>query len=413
MMMSAREYAWTILQRVLLENGYANLLLRSMPKEYSRSDRNLITEIVYGTLRNKSMLEFQRKDLVKGRLRPRTAILLDMSVYQILYLSRIPAYAVIDEAVSLAQKKEKGFVNAVLRAIAKRGEVKPEQDGSLETLAIETSHPLFLLKLWTAHYGRETAEAIAKHNQQRPKMYGRLNTLKCRKEELDDPGITWLGETCFACDGVLSETEWFQEGKVLIQDRSSQMVVELLDAHAGMKVLDLCAAPGTKTQQIACMMENRGEITALDLYPERVGLIEQLMEKTGVSIVRCRAEDASVLSEDYAEESYDRILADVPCSGLGDLSHKPEIRFRVSPESIDELVALQKRILNRAAGLLKRGGILVYSTCTLNRKENEAQVLSFLKEHPDYALIREETVFPMAYDSDGFYMAALRKNSQD
>ena len=409
MMISAREYAYETLLRVILENGYANLLLRSMPQEFSRADRNLITEIVYGTLRNRSMLEYQRRDLVKGRLRPSTAVLLDLSIYQILYLSRIPVYAVIDEAVGMARKNEKGFVNAVLRKAAERGMQYPSKDGSLESLAIETSHPLFILRLWSAHYGREIAEQIARHNQKRPIVYGRVNTLKTSREELDDPRFEWFSDTCFAFDGVISETDWFREGKILVQDRSSQMVAGLLEAECGMKVLDLCAAPGTKCQQIACDMRNQGEIIAVDLYPERVGLIAQLMEKTGTEIVKPIAGDSSLCDSLFERESFDRILADVPCSGLGDLSHKPEIRFRVKPESIDELISLQRKILENGASLLKKGGILVYSTCTLDRKENEAMTAAFLRDHPEFERKAEQTVFPMQYDSDGFYMTSLAK----
>ena len=411
MMTNAREYAWSVLCRVMLEHGYASLMLRNMPQDLSRQDRGLVTELVYGTLRTWKLLEYQRKDLVKGPVRPRTAVLLNLSVYQILYLSRVPAYAAIDEACRLAPKRERGFVNAVLRRIAERKEVLPPEDGTLERLSIVTSHPLFVLNLWKAHYGEETAREIAFHNQLRPQIYGRLNTLKAEKKDIDCPKIHWLSETAFRYEGVLSETEWFQEGLVLIQDYSSQMPAEFLDVHPGMRVLDVCAAPGTKTQQIACLMEDQGEITAMDLYQERTGLMDQLMERTGVHIVRTSTGDAAEVNRLHEPESFDRVLADVPCSGLGDLSHKPEIRYHVTPESIDDLIRTQKAILHAAGQMVKPGGILVYSTCTLNRKENEGQVQKFLKENPAFSLIRERTVFPMMFDSDGFYMAALSKNA--
>jgi len=158
-------------------------------------------------------------------------------------------------------------------------------------------------------------------------------------------------------------------------------------------------------------MEDQGEITAMDLYQERTGLMDQLMERTGVHIVRTSTGDAAEVNRLHEPESFDRVLADVPCSGLGDLSHKPEIRYHVTPESIDDLIRTQKAILHAAGQMVKPGGILVYSTCTLNRKENEGQVQMFLKENPAFSLIRERTVFPMMFDSDGFYMAALSKNA--
>ncbi len=404
--MNARKTAWNILCRVLLEGGYASLLMRNMPKELSAEDRALVSEIVYGTLRNRDMLEWQWNGLAKGRVRPKTAILLDLSVYQIQYMDRIPVYAVIDEAVELAEKREKGFVNAVLRAVTKQGKQDAPGEG-LEQEAIRTSHPLFLLKLWSAQYGEATAFRIAEHDQKPSRVYARINTLKAERSEFEIDGVTFYEKDCFCYDGDLVHSSWLQEGKALIQDRASQKVAPLLDAQPGMRVLDVCASPGTKTQQIACAMRNEGWIDAHDLYAERVKLIDALMDRTGVSIVHASVHDGTV---PLSEESYDRILIDAPCSGLGDLSHKPEIRFHVTPESLDELTALQGKILEANAGALKPGGKLVYSTCTLNRKENEGQIRRFLKAHPEYQLLEEHTVFPFEEDTDGFYMACLLKS---
>lgn len=405
--MNARKTAWNILCRVMLEGGYASLLMRSMPRELSAEDRALVSEIVYGTLRNKDMLERQWKDLAKGRVRPKTAVLLDLSVYQIQYMSRIPLYAVIHEAVELAEKREKGFVNAVLHAVSKQELLDAEGEG-LEYEAVKTSHPLFLLKLWSAQYGEETALAIARHDQKPSRVYARINTLKAARKEFEIDGVTFYENDCFSYEGDLVHSTWLAEGKALIQDRASQKIAPLLDVQDGMRVLDVCASPGTKTQQIACLMHNKGVIDAHDLYPERVKLIDALMERTGVSIVRASVHDGTVSLKETAV--YDRILIDAPCSGLGDLSHKPEIRYHVTPESLDELVQLQKEILSANADSLKPGGKLVYSTCTLNRKENEGQISRFLNEHPDYQLLEEHTVFPFEEDTDGFYMACLKKS---
>ena len=403
--MEPRKTAWSILCRVIQEGGYANLLLRKLPEDSTREDRALVSEIVYGTLRNQTMLELQWKDLVRTSVRPKTAILLDLSVYQLQYMSRIPAYAVINEAVRLAEKRDKGFVNAVLRAVSKRDPIQPQGE-ELECLAIRTSHPLFLLKLWAKQYGMETAAAIAQHDQLPSRVYGRLNTLRANKDDLN--GVQFLEGDCFVCDGDLIHSSWFKEGKALIQDRASQKIVPLLDPKPGMRVLDVCSAPGTKAQQMACLMNNEGRIDAYDCYPERVKLIDALMERTGVSIVHSGVRDGTVPLEERSE-SYDRILIDAPCSGLGDLSHKPEIRFHVTPESLDELAALQKQLLDVNAPYLKKGGQMVYSTCTLNKKENESQIKAFLTRHEEFELAEEHTVFPMEADSDGFYMALLKK----
>ena len=407
-MESARAYAWKALNRIILEHGYASLILRGM-EGYSREDRSLISEIVYGTLRNYTRLSYQWEDLA-SHVKRKTAVLLNMSVYQLFFLDRIPDYAVINEACSLVSEKEKGFVNAVLHKVQKRGMIAPEFHDELERMAFETSHPLWLLKLWSAHYGMENAVKIAEADQQRPIVYGRRNPLKISREELfSDRKVHFLEADCFTYDGILTETSWFDEGKVLIQDRASQAVGRLLEAEPGMCVLDACAAPGTKTQEIASEMKNQGMITALDLHEERVKLIEQLMVKTGVSIVSCRAADASKPIMGMEPESMDRILVDAPCSGLGDLSHKPEIRMHVTPESLDELTKLQASILENAAAYLKKGGSMLYSTCTLNRKENENQVNTFLKRHPEFERISEKTWFPYELESDGFYAAVLTK----
>ncbi len=193
---------------------------------------------------------------------------------------------------------------------------------------------------------------------------------------------------------------------MLIQNYSSQQIVRYLDVRAGMRVLDACAAPGTKTQQIAMLMNNQGEIIANELHENRTKLIDELMERTGVSIVTSRSSDASVYDE-HQKESYDRVLLDVPCSGLGDLSHKPEIRWHLKPEDIDQITAIQAKILEANAPYVKPGGILVYSTCTLNRKENENRIRAFLERHTEYELCEEHTFFPFVTKSDGFYCAKL------
>ena len=248
------------------------------------------------------------------------------------------------------------------------------------------------------------------HDQKKAVSYGRINTLRTSKEEMEkDPSLDFIDEICFRFEGPLQKSEAFKEGKVLIQDYSSQQTVKLLEAKPGMKVLDACAAPGTKTQQIAMFMENKGSITAGELHEHRAKLINELMKRTGVSIVTSKVMDATQ-KDLFEKESFDRILCDVPCSGLGDLSHKPEIRWHLKPEDLDEITVIQKEILSSCSSYLKKGGILVYSTCTLNRKENENQVKNFLKAHEDFELLSERTIFPFEYDSDGFYMAALRRN---
>lgn len=404
--MSVRAEVLNILERVFRQNGFASLLLRRA--NISKEEMGLASEIIYGTIRNKTLLEEQWRPFTK-HVKPRVVALLNMSVYQLLFLDSIPSYAVIFEAVELAGKSEKEFVNAVLRKVQVAGLRKPAGN-TIEELAVLTSHPLWILQLWKAHYGFETMKEIALHNQEPSLVYGRVNTLKCKKTEIAQmPDVRMLEDDCFFYAGILQRTELFSKGMVLIQDRHSQKVVRKLDVLPGMQVLDACAAPGTKTQQIACLMKNQGKIIATDLYEARCNLIDELMNRTGVSIVSTQQNDATITGK-FPKESFDRILIDAPCSGLGDLSHKPEICWHLEPTSIDELVRTQEAILDANAEYLRVGGILVYSTCTLNRKENEQQIKKFLVKHPNYVLLEEETLFPMENDADGFYYAKLKRN---
>ena len=402
--MNVREYALDVLYRVFHEHGYASLILRSCPLE--EQETALAANMIYGTIRQYALLEAQWRKNVRSRVRPKTALLLDLTVYQLFFMDGIPAYAAVNEAVAMAKKAEKNFVNAILRSVLEKGLQVP-QGNTPEELAVRFSHPEWLVRMWTAHYGQQQALRILEADQKEHPVYGRINTLMKDDSIPKDSRVAMVENDCFRYDGVLSRTDWFRDGKVLIQDRSSQRAALQLDVQSGMRVLDVCAAPGTKTQHTACLMNNTGSITACDLYEQRCGLIAQLMEKTGVRIVHTESRDASQKREET--EYYDRILCDVPCSGLGDLSHKPEIRWHLQPQDIDDVSRTQAAILDASADALKRGGILVYSTCTLNRKENEKQVAAFLSRRPDYELLYEETLFPDVLEADGFYLAKLHR----
>lgn len=406
-MANARAEIVTILERVLKEDGYASLLMRHSLREFEERDRKFVSEVVYGTLRNLSLLEAQWKSYAK-KTKLRTAVVLDMTIYQMFFMET-EDYAAVNEAVNLVSSHEKGFVNAILHKVQKAG-LKTKEGNSLEDVALLTSHPLWLLQMWKAHYGEETAIQIAKADQERPTIFGRMNALKISKEELEkEKAVHFVNEISFTYDGLLQTSDYFKNGQVLIQDVHSALVPTLLDVKAGMTVLDACAAPGTKTQEIAMFMEDKGCIEAGDLYEHRTDLMKELMNRTGVSIVHPIVRDATK-KEPYKDETFDRILLDVPCSGLGDLSHKPEIRYHIKPESLDEIINIQKQILEVNAPLLKKGGIFVYSTCTLNRKENEGQIKNFLKDHEGYELLEEKTLFPFEDGGDGFYYAKVRKN---
>ena len=264
---------------------------------------------------------------------------------------------------------------------------------------------------------KEDYEAYIEALQQ-PAVRGfRVNTLKIDPDSFFSLTGWQCRPTPFAANGFyldddlpVSRQNAYAAALFYMQEPSASASVTWMDPKPGMKILDLCAAPGTKSQEIAMFMENKGELIACDLYEHRTGLISQLMEITGVTICRTEVNDASKDRPGW-HDAFDRILIDAPCSGLGDLRHKPEIRLHLKPEDLDAIVSLQKKILNTGSQYLKDGGILVYSTCTLNKKENEKQTAGFLSAHPDFELVEEKTIFPFENGGDGFYMAKIRRNT--
>ena len=396
--MDTREVVLDILYRVFYEHGYASLLMRECKLEHEKMA--FVSECVYGTIRNRSLLQYQWKDLA-DKTRGKTEVLLNASVYELFFMNT-PSYAVLNEANRLSSRRDRAFVNAVLRKVSERGFRKSND------LSIQYSMPSWLISLWKAHYGEETMLKILESSNSRGVVIGRMNPLLADWDTLSEKQhYTKIDDLCFTSDVPLVRTEDFMQGRVLVQNPSSTRPVLCLDARKGMDVLDVCASPGTKTQLIACCMKDTGRIVACDLYESRVSLIDQLMKKTGVHICTAKVNDGTKENA-FEKESFDRILCDVPCSGLGDLSHKPEIRWHIQPENLDEIIKTQKQILSSSCQYLKKDGILVYSTCTLNKKENETQVSSFLKEHDDFELLKEETIFPDACH-DGFYVACMRK----
>lgn len=394
--MKSREVILDILYRVFHEDAYASLLLRNIKNNESIG---FISEVVYGTIRNYLYLEKQWRDL-SNKVDLKTALIIDMSIYQLFFLDNIPDYAIINEAVNIAKKKS--FVNAILRKVLRRGRIE------FEDYNIQTSHPEWLIKLWEAHYGKDIAYKIAQSNTQRKTVYGRINTLKTNKEKISEiDGITFINDICFKYDNKITDLEEFKNGEVVIQDIHSQSVVNYLDVKENMDILDLCASPGTKTQQIAMTMNNKGNIIACDLYPQRCELINELSIKTGTTCIKTKVNDATISS--FKEESFDRILMDVPCSGLGDLAHKPEIKWHLKPSDIDDLIITQEKILESNWRALKVNGLMVYSTCTLNKKENETQIKKFLDRHNNFIKEYENTLFPYIDNGDGFYICVLKR----
>ncbi len=407
----SRKLAYECLKRIILENGYSNLVLKDLPNNLNQKDVSLITQMVYGTLQNYELLSYQWKNKVDKKVKKDIEILLNMSCFQLFFLDRVPHYAVVDEASKLVKPQLQKFIQAILLQCIEEGlkEVKCED----ETMKahIETSIPIWVLNMWKAHYGVDESIKIAKALcSGQHQVIGRINTLMTSKEEcIKDEKISFIDDWALIYDGNILESAFFKEGKIIVQDYSSQQVAKVLHPQLNERVLDACSAPGSKTAMIAAMMKNTGEIVACDLHEHRLQLMNKGLNLWGVNNVTLKKQDMCFAHEVFKEESFDKILLDVPCSGLGVIRRKPDLKFRIQPEDIDSLVLVQKKILNSCAGLLKKGGILVYSTCTLNRKENEKQVENFIKENSEYELCEEKSYFPFDRQQDGFYIAKLIK----
>jgi len=414
--MNGRQLAHTILCDVILEGQYANLAIKQRLKEVEEVDQALVTALVYTTLQNHRYLRSLWSNFVQRLPKSKTSILLDMATAQLILFDKLPPYAVLSETVEMAKHIDMGYaskmVNAVLRKVVEQGKVELHGVDALDTFALNHALPTWVYTLWIKQYGEEKAQSIALALLSHAHVSARINTLKVEPEEiLSDPRIhgSSLNPLSVHYDGNLVHTAWVKEGKLWLQDEASALVSSFVDAQAGMDVLDVCSAPGSKAAGLACTMNNTGTITAVELHPQRAKLIDQLMQVCGVKIVKTLTADARILSQALPEKTYDRILVDVPCSGLGVLRRKADIKLRITPQQLDELERLQKAILEGVYTLLKVNGQMVYSTCTLNKKENEQQIKHFLKAHPEFELVEERTVFPDEVGSDGFYMAKLKR----
>lgn len=448
---TARETALYVLTEVETAGSYSNLLLNGALQRAALAgpDARLATELVYGTISRMLTIDyFLGKFVAKGthKLEPWVRSLLRMSFYQLYYLDRIPPHAAVNEAVNIAKKLGhqgiSGMVNGVLRNVIRQkdtliipGNLKPA-----ERLALEYSHPEWLVARWIKQYGAETAAAICQADNEPPAVSIRVNRKKATREEvltgLEQQGLE-VSPSPLSPDGILVKgggnmalTTWYQDGWISIQDESSMLVADAVDAAPGMTVLDCCAAPGGKSCHIAERLSGSGgKVIANDVHPHKAKLIAEQATRLGLDqTVQVTTGDALMLAELYEPASFDRILLDAPCSGFGVIRRKPDLKWSKTPGDVSEIAALQLKLLETVSQLLKPGGVLVYSTCTIERQENAGVVSAFLDRHPGFtadeapevfrrlpeAADREEIglqVLPQDAGSDGFYIARLVRNS--
>ena len=435
--MGARETALNVLIACRTAGGWSNGVL----KEYVARDRldgrdsALATRLCYGVVQNRSLLDFYLKQLLTGRIKdlhPVIHDILHLGLYQLYLMDKIPQSAAVNESVELAkkycrkQKNAAGLVNAVLRNAVR------SKDTLKEPVSWEDkySHPGELINLLKSYVGKERLEPMLRENNAIAPMTVQVNTLKISANDLQkrlaEENVTaenhsWLSD-CLVLSGTgdLEKLPSFQEGLFYVQDAAAKLSVLCADLQPGQNVLDCCAAPGGKSFAAAIQMNGEGSVTSCDVHAHKIDLIAKGAERLGLEIIAQRQQDATVFCPNWREQ-FDTVIADVPCSGLGIIRKKPDIRYKAL-YSLAELPGLQMKILDNVSRYVKPGGLLLYSTCTLVQEENEGMVEAFLRTHPDFTTeplplpvpFPENksgmlALVPGEYDTDGFFICRLRR----
>lgn len=425
-----------LLKRVYNDGAYSNLVLDSHLSEnnYSFQEKKFISALFYGVIERRITLDavIDKYSKIKlQKLDKELLLILRMGVYQLLYMDSVPQSAAVNESVKLAKKCKNpafsGFANGVLRAFIRDGMAVPSGKSKTEELSLEYSCPEWLVKKWFDEYGERAAVSLLKASLGKPPSAVRVNSVRTSDDEVikllenDGFSVETTGFThCLRITGGGSpeNSKAYREGLFHVQDISSQLCCMALAPEKGNVVLDMCSAPGGKAFTLAEIMENCGTVFGFDLHENRVGLIRQGAERLGLDIIKTDTNDASRFDPDIPKA--DRILCDVPCSGLGVIGKKPEIKYK-PPESLSSLPELQLKILTVASGYLKPGGTLVYSTCSVSKAENEQVVDKFLSENKDFygAEVFSDipqlkgdkvTVIPEYFNSDGFFIAKMKRS---
>ena len=433
---NARQLAYDVLIDIQQNGAYANLALDKalLRSKLNKSDRRLATELVYGCTK----MQLHLAQIIKSycdlkKVDKKTLQLLRMAVYQMTYLEKIPDHAIINETVELSKKvglHSDKFINGVLRSMLR--EEKPikwpdKRKQRNQYIAKWYSFPQWLIDGWVKEYGFADTERLCEYFNNPAQTWIRVNTLKATAEEIksvfEHLNIEYVQHPalpeafCLKSLQKIKQSSLFKQGKIIVQDLSAMLPALVLNPSKGNQVLDMCAAPGGKTTYLSAIMNISGSIRACDLHPHRVDLIEHNVKRLGVENVRCYAGDATALPDDCYVR-FDAVLLDAPCSGLGVLNRRADLRWRIRKSSLPEIEQLQEQLLDAACHYLKPQGTLVYSTCTLNKNENEYQIKRFLEKHPNFECVPfeclgetcesgQKTIYPYIDQTDGFFIAKL------
>ncbi len=442
----AREAALKILYEINEKGAYSNIALNKYfsSEELREIDRSFVTELVYGTIKWKLTLDrviAAYSNIKMEKLSPWILNILRLGAYQILQMTRVPDSAACNESVNLAgrygHKASAGFVNAVLRNIAKNGAqiAIPSKEKDLTGyLSVRYSYPKWLAEKYVGLFGSEFAESLLDAGNGSPELTLRANTLRVTPEELIEElkkegveaaaGKYVREAVVLKSTAAVAKLKAFQDGLFQVQDESSMLPVTVLAPEPGETVLDACSAPGGKATHMAQLMQNRGMIVARDVHEHKLKLIDSAADRLGINIVKSELHDATIPDRPH-EKAFDRILLDAPCSGLGIIRRKPDIKWARETKGIESITKLQKTVIQAVSAALKPGGVLVYSTCTVLPEENEEIIRSFIENNQDFIeediapLLPAELavhatggalqLYPNRDGVDGFFMARLRR----
>jgi 16S rRNA (cytosine967-C5)-methyltransferase len=421
-----------VLERVEADASFADSVLEAelTSQQLEPRDAALATELAYGTLRWQRYLDWILAPHSRRRLAsldPRVRVLLRMAAYQIAFLERVPAFAAVNDAVTLAPRTPGvgAFVNAVLRSFTRRGarerEPAPSRNPN-DALATRCSFPTWLAERWVERYGRADAEALMRALNERPPLTLRANRLRITRDALgrrlaDEDGLDWR-PTRLAPEGLVvghagAPGEWraFADGSFAVQDEASMLIARMLAPDPGATIADVCAAPGTKTTHLAELMDNRGRILAFDREPVRLARVAEAATRLGISIIDTRDGPVEGLAPSF-RGACDGVLVDAPCSNLGVLRRNPEVKWRRQPSDLALASRRQSEILGAAATMVRPGGRLVYATCSLEPEENEEVARGFLAANQDFAT-DPPAEFPLPLDADGWLRCLPHRHGTD
>ena len=432
---NARSVAYEVLYTIIQEDGYSNITLNKHFNQHKiqEQDKRFISEVVYGTIKNKLYLEHILKSYSKGRVKPKVKVILLMSVYQLLYMDKTPNFAIIDEAVKLSKKIAGNitgkFVNGILRNIERHASnLDLKYKNKTEQFCIENSCPVELFNILKNQYGNEKAQKIVSSFNQKSKNSIRYNPCKITKEELmtklgDAVSKSEICEDSIVLNKLNLDSNLFTKGYYIVQDEASALVAASigLPVDKKYKILDTCAAPGGKSLHIASKYFNSSLISC-DKYIHKLKLIEDNKEKLEITNIDVKEQDATLNNTSF-NNKFDIVICDVPCSGIGVIKNKPEIKYKITDAYVKDIAKLQYEILENSKNYVKKGGTLMYSTCTIDKRENIENIEKFLKENKEFSLenitlnnsiVKSKEngvleILPDEYSCDGFFIAKLKK----